>query len=173
MRVSLLSRLGLPVFTKSIQCPRCKTAILDRTGHHALICKAGPVNATTRHNVIRDEIYAICLEVNAAATKEKALGRLSGGRSDTNDGVLDHASEDRPADVMIENWLMGEAVLVDVSICNAHSHESVSAAAFNAKATFNIASNKKKDKYLNRVRALGRLLLLALWEVFARMRSKC
>jgi hypothetical protein len=105
MRAILLYRLGRDVFTKSTQCPRCKSAILDRTGRHALICKAGPVNATTRHNHIRNEIFEICQEVGAPASKEKTLGRLVGPRNDANDGVMDEDSADRPADVMIDNWL--------------------------------------------------------------------
>jgi hypothetical protein len=120
-----------------------------------LICKAGPVNATTRHNYIRNEIFEICQEVGAPASKEKTLGRLVGPRNDTNDGVMDEDSADRPADVMIDNWLIGEAVLVDVSVCDAHMHQSVSPADFKAVSTFNIAANRKIDKYKNRVRALG------------------
>jgi len=155
MRVCLLYRLGRDVYTKSVQCPRCKSAILDRTGRHALICKAGPVTATTRHNLIRNAIFEICQEVGAPASKEKTLGRLVGPRNDHNDGVVDADSEERPADVLIDNWLFGEAALVDVSVCDAHKHQSVIPEDFKAVATFNLAANKKIDNYKNRVRALG------------------
>ena len=128
---------------------------MDRYGHHALICKAGPVNIVTRHNRIRDTIYDICQEVNAEASKEQAFGRLTSALSASNDGVLDENEADRPADVKIENWLQGAAVIVDVSICNAHLHESVAVETFDPKATFHLAANRKNDRSKNQVRALG------------------
>ena len=83
------------------------------------------------------------------------MGRLAGPRNEHKDGVLDEASADRPADVLISNWLFGEGALVDVSVCDAHLHQSVAPADFKAQSTFNITANKKIDKYKNRVRAIG------------------
>jgi hypothetical protein len=152
LRVSLLQRLNRPVYTKSVQCPRCQSAILDRSGHHALFCKSGLVNHITRHNYVRDTLYEIAQEAGFTVSKEKALGRLRTPLAD----ILDNAmlrGNDRPADVMIDNYLNGEAVLIDVTVCDSLKHISV--AKFDPSATFHQAANRKKDDYKNRVRALG------------------
>ncbi len=95
------------------------------SGSYALIFKAGPVNATTRHNIIRNEISEICQVDGAPASKERSPDRLLGPRNETNNGDIDEESAERPVDVMIENWLFGEAAFVNVSVCDAHEHQSM------------------------------------------------
>jgi hypothetical protein len=96
-----------------------------RSGSYALILKAGPVDATTRHNIIRNEISEICQVDGAPASKERSLDRLLGPRNETNNnGVVDEESAERPVDMIIDNWLLVRQQL-SMFQPDAHEHQSM------------------------------------------------
>ena len=79
---------GMPVDTDSCLCPWCKTTRQDAFGYHALVCKSTGLKVL-RHNALREVFLRYCKMANVAADRETP-NLLPG-------------SNDRPADVLLEN----------------------------------------------------------------------
>jgi hypothetical protein len=78
----------MPVVTDSCLCPWCKTTHQDAFGYHALVCKSTGLKVL-RHNALREVFLRYCKMANVAADRETP-NLLPG-------------SNDRPADVLLEN----------------------------------------------------------------------
>ncbi len=114
------------------------------SGSYALIFKAGPINATTRRNIIRNEISEICQVDGAPASKERSPDRLLGPRNETNNGDVDDESAERPVDVMIDNWLLvRQRLSMFQSVMRTSINQCVAPEDFKAAYTFNIATNRE------------------------------
>ena len=101
-RVSVLYRLGMPVFRDSGACIACGLPS-DVYGDHAVGC-ASQGERIARHNHLRDALYHTAVSAHLAPLREeRAL--LPGVHSQA-----------RPADVMIPHLAGGLHLAVDISI---------------------------------------------------------
>ena len=99
-RMSVLYRLGAPVYSSSGPCPACHKQS-DRLGDHALACGTAG-ERIARHDHLRDALFQTAASANLAPRKEEK-GLLPGSIS-------------RPADVFIPNWTGGRDTALDVTV---------------------------------------------------------
>ena len=98
-RVACLYRLGMPVYPSDGPCVACGQHS-DRQGNHAISC-GNQGERIARHNHLRDAIYATAAASHLAPTKE--------------DNAILPNSANRPADVMVTNFMGGLHAAVDVT----------------------------------------------------------
>ena len=63
-------RIGVPLYIKERKCPYCQNDRLDKLGDHALSCH-GRGDMISRHDRLRDGIFAACLTANLAPVCEQ------------------------------------------------------------------------------------------------------
>eukprot|EP00884_Botryococcus_braunii_P013457 jgi/Botrbrau1/22111/Bobra.0206s0037.1 len=101
-RCRLRYQLLIPMFPRGAPSPRCGQE-MDRFGDHAVQCRAGRgVVVTSRHNAVRDLLFRIGKEVEAAVNREPPLPvRVLG-------------FETRRPDLVFLDWVGGRDLYVDV-----------------------------------------------------------
>ena len=125
-------RLGLAIFPKTRNCPKCKSCVLDVYGQHAQNCKTGGA-PTSRHNKIRDLLFSQCQASVLAPRKEVQ-------------NLLDNTGE-KPADIFIPSWSNGCPAAIDVTITNPLNMDIVSKSANQAGSAAAMRAASKITKY--------------------------
>ena len=109
-RTAMRIRLGIVVLAVRRIGPECREEILmDTWGYHALAC-AGAGSLIVRHNRVRDLLVSLA----------RALGLKY-----SIEWLMDDASQKRPDDVVFWNLLPDRAVVCDVAVISAFSHDEV------------------------------------------------
>ena len=112
-RVSVLYRLGMPVFAGDGPCIACGQ-FSDSLGDHAVGC-ASQGERIARHNHLRDALYSTAQSAQLAPLKEERA-MLPGG--------------DRPADVLVPHWgAGGRHLAIDVCVVSSLQSQLVERAA--------------------------------------------
>ena len=116
-RVSILYRLGLPVYNSPHPCPACGNAS-DIYGDHTITC-ASEFERIHRHDIIRDAIFDSAKHAGLSPVKEARV-------------VANSLS--RPGDIFLQNW-RGKQTAFDVAVTSPlsktalpHSHKTPGAA---------------------------------------------
>ena len=106
-------RLGIPLFSASVTCDKCKSQPLDPHGHHALTCKC----MGSRHNRVVDVIYDFLCVGQFRPTKERGA-----------EGSHDRT---RPADILVPGLASdgSNSLAIDVTVVSALSSSALAAAA--------------------------------------------
>ena len=138
-RISVLYRLGMPVFPADGFCVAC-SAESDSTGHHAISC-GSQGERIARHNHLRDAIYAMASSAHLAPTKE--------------DRALLPNCDGRPADVLIGHFEAGLHAALDISVINPMQTATVNRAAVEPGFAANMRHEQKLAKYGDRCLAEG------------------
>ena len=129
-------RLGKPIYSRPITCPCCKKAVLDIYGVHATYCQ-GEGDCTTRHNMVRDALYDAAREGHMQVERER--GFL----------LSDDVSGEKPADILLHNWLHAQDLSTDVCIANSLE--------FNPMEPLNNKEHIKNAKYAHSCATRGLL----------------
>jgi len=100
---SVLRWLGAPVIPSSSKqlCGSCNTTLSPKAGHCARCKKDGDI--TSRHNRLRDLIFALCSNACLAPVKELS-------------GLDPLRPQRRPADVFIPNFQGGRDAALDIAV---------------------------------------------------------
>ena len=69
-RAALKYRIGVPLYIEERKCPYCQNGRLDKLGDHALSCN-GRGYMISRHNRVRDRIFAACRKLITRLRTEK------------------------------------------------------------------------------------------------------
>ena len=129
-RVSVLYRLGMPVFDGDGSCIACGQPS-DSLGDHAVGC-ASQGERIARHNHLRDALFSTAASAQLAPLKEeRAL--LPGGT--------------RPADVLIRNFFAGRHMAIDVCVVSSLQGQLVDRAATEPGHALTHRYQQKMSKY--------------------------
>ena len=71
-RVTLKYRIGVPLYIEERKCPYCQNGRLDKLGDDALSCH-GRGDMISRHDRVRDRIFAACSTANLAPIYEQKI----------------------------------------------------------------------------------------------------
>ena len=115
--VSVKYRLGIPIYTKTGQCPACK-GLSDQQGDHAVSC-GSEGERIARHNHLRDALFQAAVTGALAPSKEER--------------ALIPGTESKPADVLIPHWTHGRDTALDVTVVNPLQTTLVERAARNTE----------------------------------------
>ena len=133
--------LGLPLFSDGAMCPLCPGTPLDQLGHHALTCRRGP-HVTSRHNRLRDAIFALCQRANLAPRLEQGAGF--------------HHCRTRPADILIPNWHLGtSSAALDITVVHPLNPTLVQRASTIASVPTDEAEKRKLTNNSAKCQELG------------------
>ena len=106
-------RLGIPLYEVAGPCPACQRPG-DRLGDHSLCC-GSQGERISRHNALRDALYAAAVKAALGPTREGRFLLPGGDR--------------RPADVFIPNWTRGRDSALDVTVTHCLQAATVAEAA--------------------------------------------
>ncbi len=106
-------RLGIEVYETAGPCPACQKPG-DRLGDHSLCC-GSQGERISRHNALRDALYATAVSAALGPTREGRFLLPGGDR--------------RPADVFIPNWTRGRDSALDVTVTHCLQDATVAEAA--------------------------------------------
>ena len=93
-------RLGMDVYKVAGPCPACQWPG-DQLGDHSMCCGSGG-ERISRHNALRDALYATAVSAALGPTREGRFLLPGGDR--------------RPADILIPNWTRGKDSALDVTV---------------------------------------------------------
>jgi hypothetical protein len=143
-------RLGLPVYSTTVQCPYCLATGVDEYGAHVLTCMSGGAH-TRVHNAVRDALFAVA-----------------------RDAMLNPMLEWRPfpaphdnlrADVFLPNFRERSAV-VDVAVVNPARVDLCEAAASSYAGGATRYESVKVVKYRDAVASIRSTLVPAVFDVY-------
>ena len=100
-RAALKYRIGVPLYIEERKCPYCQNGRLEKLGDHALNCH-GWGDMISRHNRVRDRIFAVCSTANLSPVCEQ--------KNLTTD------NNSRPGDIYLTSWSAGQPSALDVTI---------------------------------------------------------
>ena len=131
-RVSILYRLGIPLFMEEGPCPACST-LSDVYGDHAISCGSSG-ERIARHNLLRDAVFHSAATAHLAPLREEK--------------ALLPQTDLRPADVLVPHWGPGGRDLaIDVSVVNPLRLDLAARSANEAGHGLKTAYNLKWRKY--------------------------
>ena len=110
MQVALQHRLGFSLSQPGDSCRICsKGPELDQFGHHHLTCSTGGY-VVTRHNRLRDTLFALCSSAGMNPKKEQ--------------GAF-HDNLSRPADLLVPGWCLGKPAAFDFTVVSPLVSENI------------------------------------------------
>ena len=163
-------RLGMPLYSFNsalpIECPECHKNVLDRWGHHSVICKFSN-DRNSRHNQVRDVVHNFAVQGGLSCQKEvKHL------LAHHQDGAIGQ----KPADILIHDYKHGKALCADITVVSPlqqqHMHQEVRQRGQHAVALSD-AEEKKFAKYEDKCREAGLLFTPLAFEVFGGHGNHC
>ena len=137
-RVSLLYRLGLPVYAASLSCPACGKDS-DAFGDHTITC-ATEHERIFRHDVIRDAIFEEAKHAGLSPIKEAR--------------ALVSNSQSRPGDIFLQNW-RGRQTAFDVAVTSPLSKTALPRSSIAAGAALESMKAAKMNKHSRPCQANG------------------
>jgi hypothetical protein len=111
--VAVKLRLGMEVYRVAGPCPTCQRPG-DQLGDHSMCCGSGG-ERISRHNALRDALYATAASAALGPTREGRFLLPGGDR--------------RPADILIANWTRGKDLALDVTVTHPLQDAKVAGAA--------------------------------------------
>jgi hypothetical protein len=129
-RVLLRMLLGAPIYPTEKRCPVCHAAPLDVNGAHSLVCGTGG-DRIWRHDVVKDAIYHMCQAAGLNPRKESHVS----------------SSNDRPGDIFLPCWSLGQPAAFDVSITSPLQPAILLSAAESSHAASGAREAQKMKKY--------------------------
>ena len=138
-RLSVLYRLGLPIFQEEGPCIACGQ-LSDIYGDHAISC-GSQGERISRHNHLRDAIYHAAVSASLGPTRE--------------DRALLPGVDQRPADIFIPHWAGGQDAALDVTVTSSLQLQTVNRAATEPGYALRVRRQQKWNKYGELCRAEG------------------
>ena len=142
--------LGVPLHSNPYPCPEC-SATADPFGDHQVGC-GGNGDRISRHNAVRDVIFAVAQSAALGPSKE-VLGLVP-------------SSLARPADVFLPHWYLGRPAALDVHITSPLQEQTIAEAAFTPGHALQAGVQRKLASNLSACRATGTDFIPLVAETF-------
>ena len=142
--------LGVPLHSSPHPCPECG-GTADALGDHQIHCN-GNGDRISRHNAVRDVIYAAAQSAVLAPTKEASS--------------LIPGSSSRPADILLPTWSQGRPAALDVHIISPLQQKTVAEAARTPGHALDVGVSRKLGSHLSDCRSVGMDFIPLVAETF-------
>ena len=149
--------LGLDIYPKQVPCPFC-SEMMDLKGYHSLTCRTGG-HLGVRHNALREVLFLACESACLCPQRETPF--------------LLPNSADRPADVFIPSFSLGQPACFDCAITHTQQPKYIKDASVSGGAAADKYEAEVKDAmYASRCLENGLGFYPMVVEVFGGWGSK-
>ena len=128
--VSILYRLGIPIYLSDGPCPACNN-YSDKYGHHSISCGTQG-ERIARHTHLVDALYHTAVSASLAPVREER-------------GLIPD-SDARPGDILIPCWVGGRDAALDVTVINSLQAATIARAATEPGHALKVAWERKEEK---------------------------